>query len=105
MKLNELIKEMAREIAKGMSNIMTDKSIKTEPRKIKALLELWNKTTRRYSNLDNITPYQRACLYAYYGLFNASVIALMTYEEIIKFLTSIITRMYKAKQGDWMENE
>lgn len=102
MKLFEILKATAFTIVKGVEIVLSTPTIKTEARKKKALLELWNSRIRKAIEMtDNV--YYKACINSYYGMITAKTMQMLTLDEVIVLMAAILKQMAFMKEGDFNE--
>lgn len=102
MKLHEIIKAMAFTIAKGVEIILSDNKIKTEVRKKKALLELWNSRVSKAVEMaqDN---YSKICIYSFYGMITHKTMQELRLDDVIILMAALLKHMIELKEGDFNE--
>lgn len=103
MKLHEIIKATAFTIAKGIEIILTDRNIKTEARKKKALLELWNSRINKAIEMTQ-NKYYRICIYSFYGMITHKTMQDLHLDEVIVLMAAILKHMIELKEGDLNES-
>lgn len=99
MTLNNILQRTGNYINTRIDEIRNNPKIKTDERRKKALVELWNWSIDRAMEQTK-SQYDRAVLRCFYGSVNAITLGAVTIDEAFKLVTKWSNVMISMK-GEW----
>ena len=100
--LNKVINNTGAYILSEIEEIKKSSRMKTDLRKKRALIELWNWTIERVE--EGRAPdatFDKAVLHTYYGMVNALSFDKISLNDCYRIMQKIATDMINVKKGDW----
>lgn len=80
MTLQQLLPKMSSYLRTEVKRIKNSQKIKTDERRKKALVEVWNRTIDAGYDLAT-GQFGKACIKTYYGIITANILSMVTMDE------------------------